>query len=958
MLPLLEHIGWALFNQRPGENRFTNSELIAATEEALDNVLSPPLPDLRQKTVPDNLDLRFHPRFLCDELIECGILAGAGVSHDEEGQFSFPHQNFLDFLAACYLARQADWQTHIQPHLIDLYWRQVIPLLVGRLPNPVPLMEQLIALVEEPDAGMPQPELLDLLVSCLTECSAEAMDDKALASIWSDITQAFDAVQRAKSEQEWQQLAARPALEIALHTAEVHYGRNSKASIARMLINKVYREDSVRNVRGQLIAAFDSPCSVVRWTALWAMTALGIPDCLGLVIQQLRGDNAPVVRALAARALVYLDHPKAMELLTRVLRNPNASDIAAAGAVVAIGRLRTLDALKLVIRYTRNPHPRVRSAAVHTLCEFTDTDTKFAKPDKLAQVFLQNLNDKEYPPIRSGAASGLGQLAQHRGNVLFRTDGTASRGYVSVSFSQIHDALVALLDDPTRDGCTSVRSSACWALCQMAKCKPNATPSETIALFRRLLNDTNEDPRVRRSATSALGTLRCFDATDDLLRGIDDDVVLKSCLWALLQFDSDLVERRLDDKLKQLANESTYSVYHKIANPKENLGSSLFLARQILNVENPPASLLIVTLSAVQTLAYSSALLSLDNRERQRLQEVAKLSLQFLDHDDANVRANALETFGIMAQLEIMGAKSLRVGMQRALRLLDGEDSLVYEKALFAFSVLAKLGLVDVVTMKALVTRTFELLDDENTVVKRKAVEALDVLGQHRALDVREGEPVSLEAIIEKITELLDDRNTRVQSSTLRLFETLMNLGVLDENVAQEIVGKVLDLLGHGDGKFRANTVGTLGVLAKYKMLNEEIAQVAVQKALKLLDDGDAGVKSSALITLEAFASLRPQNTQIMKEVARKIITLLDDKDVGVKKSALRTLEKFARYDLLDAQTVVEEAERFLHLTQHFEVGVRAASIGVFHEFAKLGLLSNQLIMKEAAKKMIVSLDD
>lgn len=911
MLNMLKCIGGALFEKYPKEEYvFTNADII----DAIRNAPQPAYAYLTHAQAAESGHA--NPASLREELVKCGILVDKGLDHEGEHLFSFLHQTFFDFLVASHLAGNWNNELTLKPLLPFPHWRRIMPMIIGRLPNPTRMVRELMGIVDDSDPGINVSKLLELFTSCLAECKKETMGGEDFAAFWSAVTKLFDSVQlRVPMEKEWRKLAARSTLRSILSLSASYFDNGSKH--AKWLIENMSKigvqhsqedEGIIHSLAKSMTLALSSPCPVVRWVAIWAIAALKRREYCNLVEERFRRDHDPAVRALAARALVELEHPKSMILLRNQIYNKKTAETDVTAAVMAMGRILTPGAMKVVMGCITDDRERVCSASVHTLHNFIELAKEAGQIDELARALLWCLqNRQEYRPIRSGAVTGLGKLISLAANEL-----SAPKLVV-----EIRDTIAALLDDPNAAVC----SSACFALSHISR--RLISSNKTITALTRLLGNPEQDTRVRCSAARALGSLRPAQAIADLACGLKDESVSRACLDALIQ-NADLAERT-NRELIRLSSENPQSFQALFASGE--VSGALKRASYILKIKEPTPELLIATHRAIQALARKG----MTDTEHQNFSAIAKTVPPLLKHSDANVRAVALDTLYTWARRRVSGYSLSEYAAGQVVKLLtDKEDAFIRVKALCTLRELIKRVPSGTKVLADCAARTLELLQNDNDAeVRMRATETLDTLIQ---LGENEG---TITQAVKLLTQLLEDEGVSIQMSAFRLFETLAKKIIFDRSMIEKAKRRALDLLKSQDVRVLTTIIGTLGVLAERHILDQGAVNQAWRASKELIANGDPEARSSALITMEKLiASTGDPNSIALEGYINSTTAALFDRDARVKKSALITLEKCIWR--LDNETLKHVIRRVLWLTEYSNNSVQAASVGLLAEIIRL----------------------
>jgi hypothetical protein len=176
----LEKVAARLFESRPESNLFTNKEII----DAITTTPEPPIPRvLRLQSALNAASLAYAPTLLRDEMLECGVLIGAGLNRRGATQFSFLHRTFLEYLMACDLAARPkkEWLKVVEQRCWDdAGWDEAIVMLCGILPQQD--AERVISLllsVQNDVFG----ELTILAGKCLAEIGSTGVTDETSSSV-------------------------------------------------------------------------------------------------------------------------------------------------------------------------------------------------------------------------------------------------------------------------------------------------------------------------------------------------------------------------------------------------------------------------------------------------------------------------------------------------------------------------------------------------------------------------------------------------------------------------------------------------------------------------------------------------------------------------------------------------------------------------------------------------------
>jgi HEAT repeat protein len=468
LLRMLRPMAWKLFLGSPSVNQFPSSRVVEAIEVGANAAKLPdPVPVLR------------------DELVERGVLVDAGVIRGE-GQFSFLHRSFQEFLVADCLSRIAnaqDWdkaRVEMKPGgLISLLalldkkswlpeWQEVIILLAGILKEPTPLLEML----RTPKRDDIFRHRLTLAALCMGELSSakgcESTINEITAQVWACHLETVKEGTREVSQPIAQTLPALARLDGELHPR------------VRLLD---YTTSLLR----------DPKDAIFRWSIFspppWIMPLIifyrtyGYPDMHVRVeaAEALGRMGSAAARSEIVKQLAFLldfSQAEPVDYATRIRVGDPARTVAASAAE-ALGRIgwsaasaEVVSQLLGCLKYANDTHLQFKVAqALGRL-------GPLAQRPEVIELLFEGLRDNEWV-VRNGAAEALGRVTE-------------------MAPRMVLDRLVQYLRDPE----VNVRTGAADALARMGSLAPRPDIIESLA---NCLRDPDED--LRDKAVQALGQM-------------------------------------------------------------------------------------------------------------------------------------------------------------------------------------------------------------------------------------------------------------------------------------------------------------------------------------------------------------------------------------------------------------------------------------------------------------------
>ena len=174
LVRFLVRIALPLFERHPAGNLFAHNEITTALEG--NKGLPIPLSVLEAQRAGHPMpSLETWPTLLRDELLQAGILIGAGLRDGMETQFSFAHRSLLEYLVARNLNGEINakgWKClkgFVDKKSWHPAWQETVVFLAGLMDNPVPLL----ALLADAAKDDMTRQRLCLAGRCLSELSPE-----------------------------------------------------------------------------------------------------------------------------------------------------------------------------------------------------------------------------------------------------------------------------------------------------------------------------------------------------------------------------------------------------------------------------------------------------------------------------------------------------------------------------------------------------------------------------------------------------------------------------------------------------------------------------------------------------------------------------------------------------------------------------------------------------------------
>ncbi|MCX6876566.1 MAG: HEAT repeat domain-containing protein [Verrucomicrobia bacterium] len=482
LVRFLVAIARPLFQRHPADNLFTHEEITCELERC------PKLPvpwaaletSRAGQPMPSSASW---PTLLRDELLETGILVGAGLRDRVETQFSFAHRSLLEYLVARNLSEEAKtkgWSSiaaFVDKKSWHPAWQEAVVFLAGLLADPQPLL----TLLSDSTKDDQTRQRLCLTGRCLPELTPR----QPAILVKSDALLSADSARVAKD------------------------------------ILALWLENA-RDCR---------PFSHLT-NALPFIAAVWADSLVVALLSQLQGE-LPAQRALAAEALGHLGPAAAtdevLSRLTDILHN--YKDGFNYWAEKALGRLCPATAPEVVLSQLaerlRDPNWLVRFGAARALYVYD------FGPAAATEAVLSRLTEclgDPHEKVRSQAASTLGRLGPAAATEAVLTRLTermrdhewtvcmaAAEAFGTLNRAAVTEALLNWLTDWLCAPEMFVRASGAAALRALG---PAAATEPVLSRLTDCLRDPEEF--VRLWAANALGRLGPAAATEPVLNLLTD----------------------------------------------------------------------------------------------------------------------------------------------------------------------------------------------------------------------------------------------------------------------------------------------------------------------------------------------------------------------------------------------------------------------------------------------------
>jgi len=213
-----------------------------------------------------------------------------------------------------------------------------------------------------------------------------------------------------------------------------------------------------------------------RELAAHLLGQFGSADIVNPLIEAVKHDPEPAVKAAAAEALSFVGDSRAVDALLSFF---DTADVAIRNSVVrALVRIADEKAVSGVASYLKHIDQRVRVLAAHTLGQLHSAQA--------TEQLVKALDDSAFV-VREAAVKALGDIA----------DPTAA------------EALMKAAGEPAR-------FPQLWVIDSLGKMQ---RPESTKIILKAM---SSNDTEVREAAAAALGRLRTIESIPTLLRALDD----------------------------------------------------------------------------------------------------------------------------------------------------------------------------------------------------------------------------------------------------------------------------------------------------------------------------------------------------------------------------------------------------------------------------------------------------
>jgi HEAT repeat protein len=576
-----------LFERHPAGNLFTHGDLMAGLKAAPD----------RPRAWLDGQKAGRGADDLRDELLETGILVGAGLRDGEEGQYSFAHRSLLEYLVARNLNAEIEaggWQRvagFVDRKCWHPAWQESVTLLAGMMKDPAPLL-RLLADSTKDDAlrhrlclaGRCLPELSDAGKAACREARPPLPDiAREVLELWwrneeqstrfshvENIMPVIGAASAAELIPELLKRAENPE-----HRARAIEALGAMGSVA-----------ATPEVLQRLMDCLQDPNSYAGSRAEMALGEMGsaaaTPEVFHRLIAWLQDQNW-LVYSVAQRALNRMGSaaatPEVLHWLTALLQDRNVNLISRAtkvlgglgsaaatpevlqrladllqdadgglrcGAAEALGQMgstaATLEVLRRLTDLLQSTERHVRSRAAEALGRMASA----AATPEVLQRLADLLQDTD-GGLRSDAAEALGRMASATATAediswlmaLLQDTEWRVKNYAAVTLGRMGSAaakaeVLQQLTDMLQSTDVSVHFGAAMALGEMGSA---VATTEVLSWLMSLLQDTERDLRI--NAAEVLGRMGLAAATPKVLQHLmaallDRDVGVRSRVaWAL-----------------------------------------------------------------------------------------------------------------------------------------------------------------------------------------------------------------------------------------------------------------------------------------------------------------------------------------------------------------------------------------------------------------------------------------
>jgi HEAT repeat protein len=450
---------------------------------------------------------------------------------------------------------------------------------------------------------------------------------------------------------------------------------------------------------GMLVKMLDEPDASVRERAAWCLGDSGAEKAAPPLLDRLKREESPAVRAQCARSLGVLKAGEAEAAL--VARLADESGLVRAAAARALGELGARGAAPALEKVAAGTDPVVARAAVRALAQL-------AQPSSAGVIATAARS--EDPRLRLAALCALGRFAAAGGKVLpvlaeaVGSESAAERAAAAAALGTLGERkAVGTLAGLLRDKSPTVRRAAVGALARLG----GASQERRIAAAAG-----DRDATVRREAAVQLGALKLTGSAAVLvgLFADPDPSVVDAALESFVALDPRVVTE-LAPRGLQSDNAATRR-HCALALGRLKLAAGL--ERQIALLNDPDLGVRRASAWALGEIGKPAAAEPL----------MACLGVK---GQDAEVRANALRGLGLLGHKPVIALARRLVGQKAT------ETSTVRIAAIRA---LGRLG--DRASIRALTARITDRneMNPEDPQVQFEAVIALGRIGDRAALEV------------------------------------------------------------------------------------------------------------------------------------------------------------------------------------------------------------------------------